>query len=80
MPKIYIDMIGWIGTIFYIIGILLIARKNIKGWYFALVGNLIYIGIGILIPMTSIIAINIIATGTSIYGIIKWKEDEKKKR
>jgi len=75
-----IDFIGWVGMAFYTIGIILIARKVWLGWWLALVGNLIYIYIGFAIPMSSIICINVIATGCSIYGIWKWRKSDEGKR
>jgi nicotinamide riboside transporter PnuC len=68
------DIIGWIGMIFYTLGIIFIAQKKYLGWWLALVGNIIYLGVGFMINMTSIIGINIIATGCSIYGLYKWRK------
>lgn len=73
----YPNIIGWIGNVFFVIGVCLLAKRKIKGFYFNCFGNIAYIIQGILIQMNSILVISIFLISTNVYAILKWKTDGK---
>lgn len=71
------DLIGWIGNIGFIIGMLLIARKRSEGFYLACIGNVSYLVVGILLKLSSAIILSAVLGILNIYGIIRWRKDER---
>ena len=69
-----VNIIGWIGNIFFIIGCWLLAKKRIEGFYFNSGGNVAYATIGIIIKTNSIWFISLWLLGLNIYGIYKWRK------
>lgn len=67
------DSIGWIANIFFVIGMILIAHKNIQGFAFNMIGNALYIFVGSITQTYSLSAISIFLVCVNIYGIWKWK-------
>lgn len=75
-----INLIGWIGNIFFLLGAILLARKSIFGWHCQVVGNLCYIAFAILMGLEgiSLFALSVLLIIINIDGIKKWskKNDE----
>lgn len=66
------DLLGWIGNIFFIVGVLLITRKNVKGFYFSFIGNTLYLAQGLILGITSVICLSLGLMFVNIYGIWNW--------
>ncbi|MFH1248936.1 MAG: hypothetical protein V1660_02185 [archaeon] len=66
------DMVGWASNIFFVLGAILIARKNKLGFYANIVGNSGYVIQGIMLGITSIGAISVMLVCLNIYGLIYW--------
>ena len=67
-----IDLIGWIGNIFFLSAAILISRKIKYGFLFNIVGNSAYIFFGILAMKWSITILSIMLVLANIYGFINW--------
>ena len=72
------DILGWIGNIFFILGSFLLANKKpIPCCITNIVGNGIYIIVGIMLHTTSLWCISIFLLILAIYGIYTWSKNEK---
>jgi len=75
----FTDILGWIGNIFFVLGAFLLAKKRpIPCCITNIVGNGIYIIVGILLHITSLWSISIFLLFLAIYGIYTWSKNEKK--
>ena len=70
------DLVGWIGNIFFIIGVTDIANQKIKGFYMNSVGNLAYIIQGIMTSTYSLLMLSIWLLGINVYGVYNWSRKE----
>ncbi len=73
-----IDLIGHIGYAVLVMGIILIGRRQTIGWLVRIVGEAIWIGVGVHIGMTSVWIWGIIFTMISFYHWRNWKCDSSK--
>ncbi|KKM94780.1 hypothetical protein LCGC14_1194920 [marine sediment metagenome] len=67
-----IDILGWIGNIGFILGAILIAKKNKNGLLCNIIANIPYVIIGILTNLSSLLCISIILIGINLIGYIRW--------
>ena len=68
-----IDLIGWIGNIFFILGAILIARKNPYGFLNNAIGNAFYLVQAVMLKLSSLSLLSVLLIAINIYGIINWK-------
>lgn len=68
------DLIGWIANIFFVIGVLLIAKKKIHGFWVNCIGNLGYAIQGYLLDTWSLFWLSLLLIIINIYGIIEWRK------
>ncbi len=68
-----IELIGWMGFVYLIIGYILNARKQISCFYFWGIGNILMIVYAIIINANPQIATAIIVLIMNVYGYIEWK-------
>ena len=68
-----IELIGWIGFFYILLGYLLNAKQMISCFFFWGIGNIILIGYAIGIDSRPQIAIAIICLIMNIYGYIEWR-------
>lgn len=71
-----INYCGWIGNIFFLLGALFLAKKNIVGWYCQVAGNTFYVVFGILLGFKegmSLICLSIALIIINLYGLKSWK-------
>jgi len=73
----FVDILGWIGNIGFILGSFLIARKKISGFYYFGLANAIYVVIGILLKTSSLSVISAYLFAMNVYGIINWRRKIK---
>lgn len=71
------DSIGWAGNFAFLMGGILLARKNLKGWYCNFVANFAYVLQGILLTIPSLIVISIVLMVINIIGVKHWKRERK---
>jgi len=71
-----IDIFGWIFSLVYMVGNIMIAKKHNTGWLFRIVGASGWIWVGCAVGLTSIWFIEGTAVITSIYGYYNWRKDE----
>ncbi len=68
-----IDILGWIGNIGFVLGAILIAKKNKFGLLCNVLANILYLIIGILTTLSSLLGISIILIVINIIGYFKWR-------
>jgi nicotinamide riboside transporter PnuC len=68
-----IDIIGWIGNLFFILGAIFLAKKMRIGWHCQVLGNLCYVIVGLFLNTSSLWALSILLIGINIYGLYQWK-------
>ena len=68
-----IEIIGWIGFLYLIIGYILNARKQISCFFFWGIGNILMIVYAIIINANPQIATAVIVLIMNVYGYIEWK-------
>ena len=69
-----IDILGWIGNLFFIVGAIFIARKKLIGFYGNAIGNIFYVIQGLLVGTLSLAVLSITLIFINIYGIYNWKK------
>lgn len=67
-------MLSWVATALGIIGVVFVNYKSIYGYYFWVVGNIIFIYLAVLRNDYSQIALWSVYTLSSIHGIYMWKK------
>lgn len=67
-------MLSWVATALGIIGVLFVNYKSIYGYYFWVVGNIIFIYLAVLRKDFSQILLWSVYTLSSIHGIYMWKK------
>ena len=68
-----IEVIGWIGFVFIIIGYILNAKQLISCFYFWGVGNILMIMYAILTNTLPNLATAVIVLMMNVYGYINWR-------
>ena len=61
-----INLIGWIGNLFFIIGTILLAKKIKFGFYCNALGNLIYVYFAILIFKDSLLVLSLFLVAVNL--------------
>ena len=70
-----IDLLGWIGNIFFVLGAYLLAKKKpMEACLTNIVGNGLYIIVGVVLHTTSLWAISVFLLVLAIYGAYNWKQ------
>jgi len=67
-------MLSWVATALGIIGVMFVNYKSIYGYYFWVVGNIIFIYLAVLRKDFSQILLWSVYTLSSIHGIYMWKK------
>ena len=68
-----IEVIGWLGFVFIIIGYILNARQLISCFYFWGVGNILMIMYALLTNTIPNLATAVIVLVMNVYGYINWR-------
>ena len=68
-----IDIIGWIGNIFFVLGAIAIAYKYRIGFILNGFANVLYVVVGILVPIVSLTVLSLILAIINLVGFLKWK-------
>lgn len=69
------DLWGHAGYISIFLGMLLLTRRNVWGWAFRFLGELIWVGVGAALGMTSIWLWGVIFMGIDAWGFGTWWRD-----
>ena len=69
------EMIGWIGSIFILIGYYLNAKQNINCFYIWGLGNILFMIYAFIISAAPQIAMSLFVLGMNVYGYLSWKKD-----
>ncbi len=67
------DVLGHVATIFLIMGLVFVGRKNHIGWLLRIVGEVLWIALGMHMGMTSIWVWGIVFTAISYHHWRNWK-------
>ena len=70
-----INIIGWIGNLFFVFGAYFLAKKWVLGWYCQILGNLCYLLYALMLGIDgiSLFALSVLLTVINYYGLKKWK-------
>jgi len=71
------EILGWLGNICFIVGCTWLARKNNKGFYANILGNLFYGVQAIAMNNISLIMLSIFLGIINAYGIWNWHKNDK---
>ena len=74
MFELTADSIGWIGNLFFLLGAIFLARRNICGFISNIFGNTLYLIQGAILGIKSLETISVILVIINIYGIFKWRQ------
>ena len=66
------QLLGWIGNIFFILGVYMLGDKNIKGFYLNTIANILYIYQSILMHNPALLWLSIGLAILNIKGIYQW--------
>ena len=64
-----INLIGWLGNLFFIFGAILLAKKNRLGFLSNVLANLIYVYFAILISKNSLLFLSLFLTVVNLWGV-----------
>jgi len=68
------DLVGWAGTVVFILAAIFVAHKNITGIYLMMVGNILFGVVGYMTGLTSLIGVSSIMVAADLYGIFMWSK------
>lgn len=66
------DIIGWIGTFFFVVGSLAIIYKWRSGFVHMLAGNISFVIVGLLTDLPSLSVVSAFMGLLDVFGWIKW--------
>jgi len=72
-----IELVGWIGFVFILIGYYLNAKQNIKCFYIWGLGNILFMIYALLISAPPQIAMSVFVLGMNIYGYNSWRKNNE---
>ena len=72
-----IDMLGHIGYLSIAVGMYLVTLKNSWGFAFRFFGEVVWLVIGLLLGMSSLLIWGVIFMGIDIYGFVKWRRENE---
>lgn len=70
-----IDLLGHVAYSLTTLGLFLIGKKKSIGWIFRIVGDLIWVGLGIQLVMSSIIIWEVVFISQALFFWSKWNGD-----
>ncbi len=70
--------VEWTGTIFNILGAILIARKNIMGYYFFIIAAILLLYISFINSLYGLVCLWVVYFGINIYALYYWRRKKKK--
>ena len=73
------DILGWIGNIFFILGLIFISQKNMMGFVCCIIANALYVGQSMILDNISLFWLSILLIILNIYSIYNWRIMKKKK-
>ena len=68
-----IEMRGWIGFVFILMGYYLNAKQNIKCFYIWGLGNILFMIYALLISAPPQVAMSLFVLGMNVYGYNSWR-------
>jgi len=71
------DFLGHIGYISITAGMILLARKNIWGWFFRAIGEALWIVIGLMLDLSSAYVWGFVFLMIEAYGFYSWRKMSK---
>lgn len=72
------DLLGHTGYLCLMVGILLVARRNIWGWPLRALGEAIWIYVGVLTGLTSPVIWGFLFVAMEAYGFWNWRKTANK--
>ncbi len=66
------QILGWLGNIGFLVGAVLLTRKNIHGWTAQIIANLLYAIQSYILDNYSLLVLSIILIFVNIYGCYSW--------
>ena len=69
------DLLGHIGYLLVVVGTLMIARKDIRGWWPRMVGDVFIVSMGLLLGVSSLWIWGTVFLLIDIFGYRKWKRE-----
>jgi len=66
------EILGWIGNVFFLWGVYALGKKDIKGFYSNIIGNVMYAIQSILMINISLLILCIGLVILNIKGILEW--------
>lgn len=70
-----IEIIGWVGTIFQMLGLLFNAHKKTSCWPIWLTSNVFFIIYSIILSLWPVLILNVFFVAFNLYGWKKWKNE-----
>jgi len=68
------EIFGWIGNIGFIVGAIALAKKTRCGFYWQILGNVMYVAQGFILGISSITTISLILIVINVCGILNWRK------
>lgn len=67
--------LDWLGSIFLLSSLWLVTKKNYRGWYFSLAGNLLWTGLDFYLKLWGAMPLTLVALVMAYYALRKWKKE-----
>lgn len=67
------DMLGHVGYFFLVFGTVLLGHRHASGWLVRLAGSLVFIALGFLMGMSSMVVWSIAFAVIEVRGFVHWK-------
>ena len=73
---LFIELMGWLGFLFILIGYYLNAKQNINCFYIWGLGNILFMIYALMIGAPPQIAMSLFVLGMNVYGFLSWRDNE----
>jgi len=75
---IFSNSLGWIGNLFFLWGVYSLGKKNIKGFYYNSIGNILYVVQSLILKNVPLLCLSIGLIILNIKGIVEWTRKKGK--
>lgn len=69
------DAIGWVATLFTMLGIYELAHKRMRGWWLFMTCNVLWGIVGFMSELNSLVVASVILGIGDLYGIHQWRNN-----
>lgn len=74
MTHLLADILGWVGTATMVLGSIRIAHKKVSGLVYMFLGNVLFVVVGFLTGLWSLVAVSVLMATLDLYAVYHWRK------